>query len=380
MNRRLIISAIGVIVVFVLIVLGVQMLPKPVPPTPTAIPVRVINVMGAGPTFSNAAIQEVLLKDHNIKVNVLTNSNLLGQKPEDVAKAAASFGGSVTYPDDFKAAYPTIKVLGSQPMYESPYGFYTKAIYIDALLKSGLIEKRGKIHFFPAAKIETTFTALADGKFWKKDLGVNVPGQISVGFSKPKVSSGGLTAMTFIATCLADKNSSLKSKSPCTETLTVDDLTPDLLAKLVAINNRNGSKAGDDDSVKVFKAWASSSTPVNILMAAQENIVFSSATELPVELRQEYVDSLVFIYPEVTFVSSQVAVYFNQDGADLVKILATDPKIKEINAKELGNREFGKTLPKLADYISQDVSEVQFIPQPSSNVSLAIRKAMPDDK
>lgn len=386
MNKKLLIGgAVIVIALFVLLIVGVQAMPKPVPPTPTAtplptkVPVRQINVMGGGPTFTNGAIQKVLLDDYNIQVNVVTNSNLLGQKPEDYAKTAAIFGGSVTFADEFKAKFPAIKVIGSQPVYESPYGFYTKAVYLDSLLKAGLVEKRGNIYVYPAVKIEKTFSALADGKYWK-DLGVNQPGQISVGFSKPKVSSGGLTAMAFIATCLNKGTSTSTFAEPCTETLTAEALTPEMLDKLVKINNRNGSKAGDDDSVKVFKAWANSSTPVNILVVAQENIVFSSATELPAELRNEYVNSLVFIYPEKTFVSTQVAVTFNQDGVDLIKIMTSDLKIKEINSKELGNREFGKTLPKLADYISQDFSEVQFIAQPEAKVTQKIRDAMPADK
>src|SRR3989339_461436 len=109
-NFRIVLILIGILLVFGLIVWGINSKPEPPEPTPTSVPTRVIRILGAGPTFTDPLIHQLFLDKYNVDVQVASGSDLYNFKPDgknvDFAGIAVIFGGQSTAGEELMAMYP----------------------------------------------------------------------------------------------------------------------------------------------------------------------------------------------------------------------------------------------------------------------------------
>lgn len=357
-------------------------------PVATAIPVEetpvntntVITVIGGKVTYEDPEIVKILDEKYGITVKVLTNSGLDKFKQNgviDYSGVEVIMGGSATFADELNAAYPDglpnssgepIRDYKPVTVGQSPLVLHIKTENgdIDAFVNAGIFIKNGASYTVSGESMLKMIDCGNENADWTS-IGVDIPGKCRFGFSNPPQSSGGRYTLSYIASCLVNR------EDPCTSTITVDQLDP-VLPVLLNAFEVSGKKSGDNDSVQFYYDWANSSNASERIMFAYESAPISwlNSPNVPSMYKTQAANSIALVYPEFTFMSTQVGIALDGAGKELVNIMTTDPEIIAVLNNRIGFRAGyvgGKAqIPNVLPSISQDQSIFTIIPDPRSDV------------
>ena len=366
---------IALIVVLAVVAVIVIKTPKPVAPN------TVVTVIGGQVTFQDPEIVKILNDKHHITVNVLTNSGLDKFKQNgqvDYNGVEVIMGGSATFADELNAEWPDglpnskgdpMRVLETKTVGQSPLVLHVKTGNGDlkAFLSAGIFVQQGNSYTVSGQKMLSMIECENNNGDWSS-IGVNIPGKCRFGFTNPPQSSGGRYALSYIATCLINK------ESPCSVTITADQLDA-VLPDLLHAFDVSGKKSGDNDSVQFYYDWANSNNAAERVMFAYESAPISwlNSPNVPEQYQKQASESIALIYPEFTFMSTQVGISLDEQGKELVKIMTTDPDIIAALNNRIGFRAGyvgGKAqIPNVLPSISQDQSIFTIIADPRADVS-----------
>ncbi len=340
----------------------------------------VINGIGAKVTFENPEIVRILDEKYGITVNILTNSGL--DKFEQNGKVDYNgvdviFGGSASFADELKVKYPDglpnsagnpLRILEVKTVAQSPLLIHVKTANgdLDAFLRAGIFTQNGNSYSISGDKLLSIINCSNANGDWNS-IGVNIPGKCRFGFTNPNQSSGGRYTLSFIGSCQTNP------EDPCSQTITVEQL-PSVMESLMHAFDVSGKKPGDNDSVQFYYDWANSQSAAERLMFAYESAPISwlASPNVPASFHDQASKSIALVYPEYTFMSTQVGVSLSDPGKRLVEIMTTDPDIIAALNGEIGFRAgFGGNLPQVLPSINPNPS-FTIIPDPRADVTKAI--------
>lgn len=352
--------------------------------TPKNTPNTVITVIGGKVTYEDKEIARILDEKYNITVNVLTNSGLNKFEQNgviDYAGVEVIMGGSAIFADELKEMYPDglpnsagtpFKDYKGITIGQSPLVLHVKTENgdIDAFTSAGIFEMRGTSYTVSSVNILKIIDCQDGNDDWAS-IGVNIPGKCRFGFTNPAKSSGGKLSLAYLASCMADR------ENPCTEPITVEKLDS-VLPFLLKAFEVSGKKSGDEDSVLFYFDWANSDNAAERIMFAYESAPISWLNSaVPAEYRKQASSSIALVYPEFTFMSTQVGIALDDQGKNLVEIMTTDQEIIAALNNRIGFRAgYRGKLPQILPSISMDQAIFTSIPDPKPDVSSALVKAI----
>lgn len=370
-----ILAAIGLLVIAVLAIIIIR---NNRPAT-----METIYVAGAKPTFDNATVQQILADKYHVRVEVVTNSDLLNIKNQqgtvDFSGVSVVFGGNASFGDELKAKYPKgiptsgstpIQILLTQTVFQSPLIPFVKSTDIPAFVNAGIFVKNGEVYTVSGEKMLVMINAAKNDLYWK-DINVQIPGKVRFGFSNPMDSSGGRNTIALLISC--QETSTSKYYVPCSETVTPSNVG-NYKDFIIKIWEDSGKKPGDDNSVSFFYDWANSSNAAERIVFAQESAPFSWMSTMSPERQTLAKESLVGVYPEFTYMVTQTAVAFDEKGKKLVEWMTTDPDLVAAANTQLGMRVGqANSLPgKMAKWLCQG-NCFTTVPDPLPAVPTAIK-------
>jgi len=210
-------------------------------------------------------------------------------------------------------------VVGSENIFNSPLVIYSWADVTDALIKQGIVEKRGDTYYI--VKFEQFIELMNAGKKWS-DLGLPMAGKVTVKTTDPTQSNSGLMFVGLMSCML--------NGGDTPDDAAADRLTP----SLVTFIGRLGFMWGkSNDLFQQYLTTGSGSYP---LVAGYESQLTEFAIQNPSMVPQIKAQVRV-LYPLPTVWSSHPFVARTAGGKRLLDALK-DPEIQAIAWKQHGFR------------------------------------------
>lgn len=319
MNPRVLIGF-GLLVVAAIVVAAVQFMGGGVSSIsgPSSITVKGYYGSEKSQLLADPEVQRILSQKYGITVNAKTAGST------DMARGIA-----LTDADDFiwpsngvsVALYKENngKMVGSENIFNSPLVIYSWSDVTDALIKKGIVEKRGDSYFI--VKFQEFIELMNSGKKWS-DLGLPMSGKITVKTTDPTLSNSGLMFAGLMAAMLNG------GETP--DDTAADKLTPEL----VTFFGRLGFMWGkSNDLFQQYLTTGSGSYP---LVAGYESQLTEFAIANPSMIPQIKAQVRV-LYPMPTVWSSHPFVARTANGKRLLDALK-DPEIQAIAWKQHGFR------------------------------------------
>lgn len=220
------------------------------------------------------------------------------------------------------------QAVASENIFNSPLVIYSWAEITDALIKKGIVEKRGETYFI--VKSQEFIDLMNTGKKWS-DIGLpNIAGKVVVRTTDPYFSNSGLMFAGLMA-CMLNGGE------------TPDDAAADrILPSLTTFFSRLGFM--EQKSNDLFQQYLTTGAGARPLVAGYESQLIEFAIQNPQIVPQIKKDVRV-LYPVPTLWSSHPFVARTAGGKRLLEALK-DPEIQAIAWKQHG---FRSGLPGVAN-------------------------------
>ncbi len=203
-------------------------------------------------------------------------------------------------------------------MFNSPLVIYTGWNIAGALIREGLVQKRGEVFYLD--RVSDLLTMIQQERTWK-DLGLDFYGNIVIRTSDPTRSNSGnmfagLVANLFNQGRVADEAALLR-----------------VLPELRSFFGRLGMM--EHSSGDVFRKFIATGIQ-NSMVVGYENQLVEFILAHP-QHREQILKSVCVIYPRPTVWSSHPVIALNEKGSRLIEALS-DPAIQELAWKQHGFR------------------------------------------
>ncbi len=294
---------------------------------PTAITVKGYYGSEKSQLLANPEVQRILAQKYNITVNART-----------AGSTEMASGISLTPQDDFIWPSNSVSValykerggtvVASENILNSPLVIYSWAEITDAMIRKGIVEKRGDTYFI--VKFQEFIDLMNQGKKWS-DIGLpGIQGKIVVRTTDPSFSNSGLMFSGLMAGMLNGGE-------------TPDDAAADrLMPNLVTFFSRLGYM--EQKSNDLFQQYLTTGAGARPLVAGYESQLIEFAIQNPSVVPQIKKDVRV-LYPLPTMWSQHPFVARTANGKRLLEALK-DPEIQAIAWKQHG---FRSGLPGVAN-------------------------------
>ena len=362
---------VGIALLAIVAVVMVLLLIPPPTPTPTIVSYSTsLYVYGGYRYFEDPEIMAILHDRYSTDVTGDFRLGTFDMSDEYKEGVDCIFPGSKAGIDYFEQQHPGV-IRRAEPVFQSPIMVYTWRADLPTLEDAGLIHEVDGVY---TLRMEQLIQAMLKGDQWS-DLGINIPGYVSIVSTDPLTSSSGVMWLAIIGGYLVPGNESGG------KIMTVDELKSNhILPALVDYWEHQGYQIGTTGDL--FHLFISTGPGMPMIVAYENSYINWYHTDLPDDRKSE-AQKIVGLYPENTITTEHSLASLTEKCDQLLEIFTSDADIQRLAWENQGMRNLAGGIGEKPGNEAWIAATVPYIPEPKQAVIDVIRgelcKHVPDD-